>query len=154
MRCLDACANRWPQLCCNVHSLVHPSEDAVLAAVEKLGGHKIGHNEKRLLRSRRRRISYPHDSAGEKWSGRVDLNHRPPGPEPGALARLSHAPHFDDNAQQFTWNLSAHQQSQKFASHPLATRRQTQFGSSPSAGSLDPPSRINSICRSGTAQAK
>src|SRR5690242_9973370 len=27
-----------------------------------------------------------------KWSGRVDSNHRPPGPEPGALARLSHAP--------------------------------------------------------------
>ena len=30
-----------------------------------------------------------------RWSGRVDLNHRPPGPEPGALAKLSHAPmHF------------------------------------------------------------
>jgi integrase len=28
----------------------------------------------------------------KEWSGRVDLNHRPPGPEPGALARLSHAP--------------------------------------------------------------
>ena len=27
-----------------------------------------------------------------KWSGRQDLNLRPPGPEPGALARLSHAP--------------------------------------------------------------
>jgi hypothetical protein len=27
-----------------------------------------------------------------KWSGRVDLNHRPPGPEPGALARLRYAP--------------------------------------------------------------
>ena len=27
-----------------------------------------------------------------RWSGRVDSNHRPPGPEPGALARLSHAP--------------------------------------------------------------
>ena len=26
------------------------------------------------------------------WSGRVDLNHRPPGPEPGALARLRYAP--------------------------------------------------------------
>ena len=31
---------------------------------------------------------------GEEWSGRVDLNHRPPGPEPGALTRLSHAPNF------------------------------------------------------------
>ena len=29
---------------------------------------------------------------GIKWSGRVDLNHRPPGPEPGALARLRYAP--------------------------------------------------------------
>ena len=28
----------------------------------------------------------------EEWSGRVDLNHRPPGPEPGALARLRYAP--------------------------------------------------------------
>ena len=29
---------------------------------------------------------------GGKWSGRMDLNHRPPGPEPGALARLRYAP--------------------------------------------------------------
>ena len=29
---------------------------------------------------------------GIKWSGRMDLNHRPPGPEPGALARLRYAP--------------------------------------------------------------
>src|SRR6201987_3040795 len=29
---------------------------------------------------------------GKFWSGRVDLNHRPPGPEPGALARLRYAP--------------------------------------------------------------
>src|ERR1700676_5323075 len=28
----------------------------------------------------------------KKWSGRMDLNHRPPGPEPGALARLLYAP--------------------------------------------------------------
>ncbi len=27
-----------------------------------------------------------------KWSGREDLNLRPPGPEPGALARLRYAP--------------------------------------------------------------
>jgi hypothetical protein len=29
---------------------------------------------------------------GENWSGREDLNLRPPGPEPGALARLRYAP--------------------------------------------------------------
>src|SRR6266404_7127042 len=28
----------------------------------------------------------------KKWSGRKDLNLRPPGPEPGALARLRYAP--------------------------------------------------------------
>src|ERR1700692_2179977 len=28
----------------------------------------------------------------ERWSGREDLNLRPPGPEPGALARLRYAP--------------------------------------------------------------
>ena len=27
-----------------------------------------------------------------KWSGRQDLNLRPPGPKPGALAKLSHTP--------------------------------------------------------------
>jgi hypothetical protein len=32
------------------------------------------------------------ESRGEKWSGRKDLNLRPPGPEPGALARLRYAP--------------------------------------------------------------
>jgi hypothetical protein len=29
---------------------------------------------------------------GLEWSGRKDLNLRPPGPEPGALARLRYAP--------------------------------------------------------------
>jgi|SRR5450755_1678934 integrase len=33
-----------------------------------------------------------YESRGEKWSGRKDLNLRPPGPEPGALARLRYAP--------------------------------------------------------------
>jgi hypothetical protein len=27
-----------------------------------------------------------------KWSGRVDLNHRPPGPEPASKKSLSHRP--------------------------------------------------------------
>src|ERR1017187_4493760 len=39
-----------------------------------------------------------------KWSGRVDLNHRPPGPEPGALARLRYAPNLQNIAAQFTWD--------------------------------------------------
>src|SRR5215467_13011889 len=32
------------------------------------------------------------DCTKGEWSGRMDLNHRPPGPEPGALARLRYAP--------------------------------------------------------------
>ncbi len=35
------------------------------------------------------------------WSGREDSNLRPPGPEPGALARLSHAPCFTSLAALF-----------------------------------------------------
>ena len=31
---------------------------------------------------------------GKRWSGRKDLNLRPPGPEPGALARLRYAPNL------------------------------------------------------------
>ena len=30
------------------------------------------------------------------WSGRADLNRRPLGPEPSALAGLSHAPNAED----------------------------------------------------------
>jgi hypothetical protein len=34
----------------------------------------------------------PMRGSNVEWSGRMDLNHRPPGPEPGALARLRYAP--------------------------------------------------------------
>ena len=71
---------------------VHPSEDAVLAAVGRLGRHKIGHNQESIPIEGSLNGSYQLESAGEKWSGRMDLNHRPPGPEPGALARLRYAP--------------------------------------------------------------
>src|SRR5215471_3487000 len=55
-------------------------------------GTKLGTTKKHLQLRPEIKGSYLRDSTGEKWSGRVDLNHRPPGPEPGALARLSHAP--------------------------------------------------------------
>src|ERR1700693_573274 len=45
-----------------------------------------------LISAPRRRSSYRHEITVEKWSGRKDLNLRPPGPEPGALARLRYAP--------------------------------------------------------------
>jgi hypothetical protein len=47
----------------------------------KLPKKKQQHRQRKRLRMREK-----------EWSGRMDLNHRPPGPEPGALARLSHAP--------------------------------------------------------------
>ena len=37
--------------------------------------------------------------SGLTWSGRVDLNHRPPGPEPGALTGLRHAPQISHHQQ-------------------------------------------------------
>src|SRR5215471_1272976 len=55
-------------------------------------GTKLGTTKKHLQLRPEIKGSYLRDSTGEKWSGRVDSNHRPPGPEPGALARLSHAP--------------------------------------------------------------
>src|SRR5215469_15295485 len=55
-------------------------------------GTNLGTLTKRPQQTPQHKRSYPRDSVEEKWSGRVDLNHRPPGPEPGALARLSHAP--------------------------------------------------------------
>src|SRR5260370_26699468 len=38
-------------------------------------------------------------SIRNKWSGRKDLNLRPPGPEPGALARLRYAPTQHDASE-------------------------------------------------------
>jgi hypothetical protein len=38
----------------------------------------------------------------KKWSGRKDLNLRPPGPEPGALARLRYAPTIKPSHKKFT----------------------------------------------------
>ena len=35
------------------------------------------------------------------------MNHRPPGPEPGALARLSHAPNLDQTTSSLRWIESA-----------------------------------------------
>ena len=55
-------------------------------------GEIAGTMTKMRLKARSLQPLYPNDSQRDEWSGRVDLNHRPPGPEPGALTRLSHAP--------------------------------------------------------------
>ncbi len=76
---------------------VHPQEETVLAAMERVhearGIHSFDHSGQNDAHERRARDgSKILDLNGKAWSGRVDSNHRPPGPEPGALARLSHAP--------------------------------------------------------------
>src|SRR5581483_9976497 len=73
---------------------VHPQADTVRAAMERAqaagGGHSFGHSGAKAdtMLSPKLQIA----NFKRFWSGRVDSNHRPPGPEPGALARLSHAP--------------------------------------------------------------
>ena len=59
---------------------------------------------------------------GIKWSGRVDLNHRPPGPEPAGKKSLSHRP----GVTYGTWsNQKSPSDSQPFAtgSSPDVLRR-------------------------------
>jgi hypothetical protein len=72
------------------HNRTHHSSDTT---VEKLRvGTNLGTPTKR---DREPKWNQPPEfDAGERniWSGREDSNLRPPGPEPGALARLSHAP--------------------------------------------------------------
>jgi len=69
---------------------VHPQEDTIREAMERArkgrGGHKIGHTDEKPAQAR----ITPEPAKDLKgfemdWSGRVDSNHRPPGPEPGAL---------------------------------------------------------------------
>ena len=64
---------------------VHPSEDAVLAALDRLSGHNFGHSDILSAKSLRLRRCYLLQTIKADWSGREDLNLRPPGPEPGAL---------------------------------------------------------------------
>jgi hypothetical protein len=65
---------------------VHPSQAAVLAAVERLGRHNTGHStDKAQVRSLDGAAPKFLLSKEKDWSGREDLNLRPPGPEPGAL---------------------------------------------------------------------
>ncbi|GEM_PF-4274700 len=42
-------------------------------------------------------LSYTHRLNSDEWSGRRDLNPRPPGPKPGALTRLRYAPNSNRN---------------------------------------------------------
>jgi integrase len=64
---------------------VHPSEDAILVAVERLGGHNFGHNQKQLQHDRSPESPYPIDKQDEEWWAVQGSNLRPPACKAGAL---------------------------------------------------------------------
>jgi hypothetical protein len=56
MRCLDNGPNRRTQQYQAIFAIsryVHPSDDAVLGAMERMGGHKIGHSAENSVRPAR-----------------------------------------------------------------------------------------------------
>src|SRR5271157_3726418 len=65
---------------------VHPSEDAVLAAVSRLGGHKIGHSLKSKEIGGLSEQPQLTDEQEELWRARRDSNSRPIAPEAIALS--------------------------------------------------------------------
>ena len=65
---------------------VHPSEDAVLAAVSRLGGHKIGHSLKSEEIGGLSEQPQLTDGQEELWRARRDSNSRPIAPEAIALS--------------------------------------------------------------------
>ena len=69
-----------------VHPQAHTVRDAMERARKAQGGHRIGHSdEKPVQRPIADEPVKELKGLGMRWSGRVDSNHRPPGPEPGAL---------------------------------------------------------------------
>ena len=65
---------------------VHPSEDAVLAAISRLSGHKIGHSLKSRKIGRPSKQPQLTDGQEELWRARRDSNSRPIAPEAIALS--------------------------------------------------------------------
>ena len=65
---------------------VHPSEDVVLEAMAKLGGHKSGHNPEQPKLPARTRPPEAAKKQGKKWRARGDSNTRPIAPEAIALS--------------------------------------------------------------------
>jgi integrase len=65
---------------------VHPSEDVVLDAMARLGGHKSGHNAESEKLSERERSKEIVDLKGSEWCARRDSNSRPIAPEAIALS--------------------------------------------------------------------
>jgi integrase len=65
---------------------VHPSEDAVLRAMSRLGGHSIGHTPKAPEISKQKEQPQLTEGQGEVWRARRDSNSRPNAPEAFALS--------------------------------------------------------------------
>jgi integrase len=64
---------------------VHPSEDAVLVAVERLGGHNFGHRQEQLQLASNETSPHPVAKQDEEWWAVQDSNLRPPACKAGAL---------------------------------------------------------------------
>ena len=65
---------------------VHPSEDAVLNAMSRLGGHNFGHSQKAAQIPGKRELPQLTEGKGEEWCARRDSNSRPNAPEAFALS--------------------------------------------------------------------
>ena len=65
---------------------VHPSEDAVLSAMTRLGGHNFGHSQKTAEIPADQKELQVTDGKGEGWCARRDSNSRPNAPEAFALS--------------------------------------------------------------------
>ena len=65
---------------------VHPSEDAVLKAMAKLGGHKIGHSAEMAEIAEKQEQPQLAEKNEDYWRARRDSNSRPIAPEAIALS--------------------------------------------------------------------
>jgi integrase len=65
---------------------VHPSEDVVLNAMDRLAGHNIGHSQKSAEITGEKQQMEITETAGETWRARRDSNSRPNAPEAFALS--------------------------------------------------------------------
>ena len=65
---------------------VHPSEDAVLNAMAKLGGHKIGHSAETAEILEKQETPQLAEKNETYWRARRDSNSRPIAPEAIALS--------------------------------------------------------------------
>ena len=79
---LDDCSNFGHSSIAMSNGYVDPSEDAVFTAMRRLGGaQKWIHDRNCKSRAQYEEAVTILKLKEKKWSGRMDLNHRPPGPE-------------------------------------------------------------------------